>query len=463
MNNSTPINDLEPFVIALDSIGNKNLAKEVLQAFEKTASTFEQYDNLSKCYFKLKFYNDAIVNGEKATITASSPQQMYVSRHNLINVYNHANYPEKAMRYIKHCESIIPEDVDIILEKAYSHFLLNEKSEAERLLQKTLDEHDELSDEYKIKIKFNLGTYYLLRDEFQKGLKFFLEEGAKMKVWNTESIFNRMNVTQFENKTRFIKWDGTSKPGESIIIHAEAGIGDEIINFRFIEHIKKLGMIPYWYNSYTERKDLLEVFSRHGCNVISDLKLIKGDSIYYAQSMHLPIVMNLNYKDLWNGPYLHASDEYIKKWKWIKKDKPSIGIRWQGNPAYDHDLHRSYQLSQVLDLFDEKDVDLYSLQKDTGLDELDGRIQDLSSQLETWEDTLACIENLDYVITSCTSIAHAAAAMGKKVFVLVPISAYYTWSHSGDKSPWYGDNVILLRQEKPRSWNEPIEKLRNLL
>ena len=44
--------------------------------------------------------------------------------------------------------------------------------------------------------------------------------------------------------------------------------------------------------------------------------------------------------------------------KWIKKDKPAIGIRWQGNPAYDHDLHRSYPLKQVLDLFDGKDVDI---------------------------------------------------------------------------------------------------------
>ena len=94
---------------------------------------------------------------------------------------------------------------------------------------------------------------------------------------------------------------------------------------------------------------------------------------------------------------------------------------------------------------------------------MDSRIHDLSDKLETWDDTLACIENLDYVITSCTSIAHAAAAMGKKTIILVPISAYYTWSHSGEQSPWYGDNVILLRQQRPRTWDEPIEKLKSLI
>jgi len=44
----------------------------------------------------------------------------------------------------------------------------------------------------------------------------------------------------------------------------------------------------------------------------------------------------------------------------------------------------------------------------------------------------------------------------------VPISAYYTWSHSTKQSPWYGDNVTLLRQVKPRSWAEPIAELKDI-
>lgn len=469
MENNIQLGDLEPFVASINMMGRQDLAKEVLGLFAKRARHYEQYDNIAKCYFKLKIYDDAIVYGEKALALAGSSPQLYTARFNLINIYNHANYPEKAMRYIKHCEAVIPDDVDVKLEKAYSHFLLNEKSEAEVILQNVLDNYPNLPKELQTKIKFNLGTYYLLRDKFQEGLKYFLEEGANMKVWNTESIFARNNNLQFETLNqkmraeKFVKWDGTPRPGMPIIVHAEAGIGDEIINVRFMEHIKKLGMKPYWYNSYGERQDLLNVFKRHGFETISNLSEVEGDTIYYAQSMHLPIVLNLKYEDLWNGPYLHADEDYIKKWNWVKKDKPAIGIRWQGNPMYDHDLHRSYPLKQVLDLFDGKDVDLYSLQKDTGLEEIDSRIYDLSDKLESWEDTLACIHNLDYVITSCTSVAHAAAAMGKKVFILTPISAYYVWSHSGDKSPWYGDNVILLRQQKPRVWDEPIDKLKQLI
>lgn len=463
------VGDLESFVMMLDQMNRKDLAIEVLEEFGKRSKFFDQFDNLAKCFFKLKVYDQAIKHGEMAVTVAGNSPQLYSARFNLINVYNHANYPEKAMRYIRHCESVIPYDVDIVLEKSYSQFLLNNKTEAEKLLQETLDKNPDLSDEYKTKIKFNLGTYYLYKDQFQKGLRLFLEEGANLKIWNTESIFARNNNLHFENlnekirASKFIKWDGSPKPGAPVIVHAEAGIGDEIINFRFMDKIKELGMRPYWYNSYTERQDLLSVFRRHGHNVISNLREIKDDVVYYAQSMHIPIAMNLEYKDLWSGPYLKADHKYVEKWKHIRKHKPAIGIRWQGNPFYDHDLHRSFPLGSVLDLFDGKNVDLYSLQKDNGLEELDNRIIDLSQELQSWEDTLACIENLDYVITSCTSVAHASAALGKKTFILIPISAYYVWSHSTKQSPWYGDHVTLLRQQKPRRWDEPIEQLRKLI
>ena len=464
------MNDLEPFVMALKELGRIDLAKDVLDTFSTIASNYEQYDNLAKCYFMLRLYSDSIKYSEHTLSLAASSQQFHTARANLINVYNHANYPEKALRYISQSESVLPDDVDNLMEKAYSLFLMNDKQGAERILQGALIKYPDLPEAIKIKIKFNLGTYYLYRDDFQTGLKLFLEEGAKLKFWKNDNFIPNSVNNVFEKsnqklkREKYIKWDGSVVKGKPVVVDVEAGIGDEIINFRFMKYIKELGMVPYWFSSLKEREDLNAVFARHGFNVVEDLSLIKDDTIYYTQSMHLPITLKLEYKDLWYGPYLGADQSYIDKWKWVKgSNKKSIGIRWQGNPEYDQDLHRSYPLKQVLDLFEGKDVDLYSLQKDNGLEEMDSRIHDLSDKLETWDDTLACIENLDYVITSCTSIAHASAAMGKKTIILVPISAYYTWSHSGEQSPWYGDNVILLRQQKPRTWDEPIEKLKSLI
>ena len=70
---------------------------------------------------------------------------------------------------------------------------------------------------------------------------------------------------------------------------------------------------------------------------------------------------------------------------------------------------------------------------------------------------------MDLVITSCTSIAHIAASQGKEVCVFVPIMEYYVWTSSTGKSWWYGDNVNLFRQKKPRNWNEPLKQFGEFL
>ena len=156
---------------------------------------------------------------------------------------------------------------------------------------------------------------------------------------------------------------------------------------------------------------------------------------------------------------------YNEKYDWIKSNKLKIGIRWQGNPDYDNDLHRSVPLKEIYESVKHIDADFYSLQRDVGLEELTdfpGLIP-LHDHMKSFEDTLSIIDHLDLVITSCTSIAHASASMGKKTFILIPISAYYTWTHSLEQSPWYSDNVTLFRQERPRTWKEPLLKLNQLL
>jgi len=195
--------------------------------------------------------------------------------------------------------------------------------------------------------------------------------------------------------------------------------------------------------------------------------------------MSVPVYLDVQVKDLWDGPYITADPEYIEKWKWISEkplenhpdtpNKPKVGIRWTGNPAYEHDLHREVPLTLLNDIIYDRGYKVYSLQRDHGADEiytdaLYTEITDLQYELEHIEDTLAVIHHLDFVITSCTSVAHMAATMGKKTYVLVPITAYYTWASTTDTSSiWYGDNVKVLRQIVHKSWAEPLKQLEDLL
>jgi hypothetical protein len=159
----------------------------------------------------------------------------------------------------------------------------------------------------------------------------------------------------------------------------------------------------------------------------------------------------------------------VEKWKQffnetLDTSKPIIGVRWQGNPGYDQDLHRSIPLSDIVDVLP-KNANLVSIQRDTGLEEIKSEynILDLSEYMTDFEETLAILENLDTLITSCTSVGHASAAMNKRTVIITPISAYYTWCHSTEKSPWYGNNLDIFRQERPRVWKEPMTKLKEVL
>lgn len=79
--------------------------------------------------------------------------------------------------------------------------------------------------------------------------------------------------------------------------------------------------------------------------------------------------------------------------------------------------------------------------------------------MDDWTDTAAEIAKCDLVISSCTSIAHCAAAMGVKTWIITPVMPYYLWAMPGDTSPWY-DSVRLFRQEKYSEWDAPFAKLK---
>lgn len=439
---------IEPLVISLDSMGEKTVAVDLLDALSRHSSLFEQFDELAKSYFKIKEYEKAYRTAEKALSAYSGPGN-YSVKYNVLNTANHANYPERALALINQLELVNPNDSDLRMEKAFALFLLNRKDEAEAILRAEL-ENSSLDETTKTKILFNLGTYELLKDNFQAGLQKFLFEGRKMELWKKPQL-------------PLEPWQGLAEPGRTIYIRTEAGIGDEFINIRFMRHLENIGMKPIWF---TERKDLADIFQRCGFNCITSLESIDtASNACWVHSMDLPVYLNLDYEDLWYGPYISANKK--NTFKEIKTtSKPKIGIRWQGNPGYDQDLHRSIPFKELFDVVSSFDVDIYSLQRDNGVEDVKGyesSITTLDYLMTTYDDTLNILDQLDIIITSCTSIGHAAAAMGKRTIVITPISAYYTWCHSMKQSPWYGDNLTLLRQKKPRSWSEPLTELKELL
>ena len=90
-----------------------------------------------------------------------------------------------------------------------------------------------------------------------------------------------------------------------------------------------------------------------------------------------------------------------------------VGIAWQCNPKQDAARQRSVRLRQFAPLARLPGVQLFSLQKGQGSEQLgtlanDFMITDLGSHLNTLMDTAAIMMNLDLVITIDSAMAHCA-------------------------------------------------------
>ena len=89
-------------------------------------------------------------------------------------------------------------------------------------------------------------------------------------------------------------------------------------------------------------------------------------------------------------------------------------------------------------------------------------ISDLGKELDVrghaFEDTAAVISLLDLVITSDTSIAHLAGALGTPVWVMLPFAPDWRWGLRAETTPWY-PNMRLFRQPKPNDWQAVVNNV----
>jgi hypothetical protein len=83
---------------------------------------------------------------------------------------------------------------------------------------------------------------------------------------------------------------------------------------------------------------------------------------------------------------------------------------------------------------------------------------EMDPSVDAFSQMAAMIKNLDLVITSDTSIAHLAGALGVPVWVALSQFPDWRWLHGRDDSPWY-PTMRLFRQEVSGDWSTPFRKM----
>jgi hypothetical protein len=309
------------------------------------------------------------------------------------------------------------------LDKALQHSIRGELEESEKILR-SLDQKD-------LRVKYNLGWHNLRHGKFLKGME-GLQQGRWAEAFGSPPIPGKL-------------WKNETLIGRTLLFRMEGGLGDHILNFRFAEEFQKKGARVVIVTD----KSLVSLFSRHGYVCITEEAISFTHYDYWVPAMAVPFMLLLN------NP--HHSDYLISCPKLKRhRSRPRIGVRWGGNTSNTVEQYRALPAEKIIALHETIDADFYSFQRDDNLHTVP--FTDLRDELETWEDTLSWLCSMDLLITSCTSVAHAAAAMGIKTWIIIPCLSYYTWAVPGPHTSWYS-SVKLYRQTDIENFDKPIEEL----
>jgi tetratricopeptide (TPR) repeat protein len=250
------------------------------------------------------------------------------------------------------------------------------------------------------------------------------------------------------------QWKGEPLAGRTLLIRAEQGMGDTIQFCRHVPFAAAGGRVIFEVQA-----GLRGLMSR--VPGIAQLVAV-GEALprfdLFCPLLSLPRLLGNQGAQV---PYLAAEPDRVAAWQdRLGANGYRIGIAWQGNPASAAERGRSVPLQHFLPLALVPGVRLISLQKHHGLEQLDAmpaglRIETLGEDFDdgpdAFLDTAALMQSLDLVVTSDTSIAHLAGALGRPVWVALKHVPDWRWLLEGDASAWY-PTMRLFRQTDRGDW-----------
>lgn len=318
------------------------------------------------------------------------------------------------------------------LDEALSYAINGAPERSEEILR------DQPQNDYRV--LFNLGWHEMRNGNMKKAFEHF-NYGRFIDVFGLPALPGKI-------------WKDEPLEGKTLLFRCEGGYGDQILNFRFAKRFEEMGARVL----VSCAPELKALFSRHGFICVDNEVIMCAHYDYWVPAMSAAYVLDLEYNDLDGSPFIFPTEP---RKLFSKPGTLKVGIRWSGSPEFEDEQHRRFPPELMINLHDIPNTTFYSLQRDENL--VDGLpFGDMREQMKTWDETANIIAGCDVIITSCTSVAHLSAAMGKPTWIVTPIMPYYTWVVPGNTSRWY-DSVRLFRQEKYGEWEAPFQKIREEL
>lgn len=252
-------------------------------------------------------------------------------------------------------------------------------------------------------------------------------------------------------------WKGELLGGRTILLWAEQGLGDTLQFVRFARHVKERGG-----RVMLECQRELSALLANSSEI--DEVIVAGEALPHFD-VHLPLaslgrVLNIRVDSIpARVPYVAVTDERREHWRkrlaTLRGFK--IGVAWQGRPEHSRDRQRSFSAEWFVDVGRIEGIQMISLQKGAGRDQLavfdraGVCVLDVADELSDMHETAALMQQLDLVICCDSAPAHLAGALGRAVWLPIPKVADWRWLTGREDSPWYS-TMRLFRQTAAGDW-----------
>ena len=351
---------------------------------------------------------------------------------------------EEALAYHEAAAMLSPDDFNIRLNYAFAlreFLLLDEALEQINIACKMQPDHNEAA--------WERGIILRSMGRFEEGWPDF--EARWKRNHKKEPIYAAP------------KWEGQDLKGKTLLVSEEQGYGDTILCARYIPRVKAmgarvlLGCRPALHRLF---KDV------PGVDRIVEPGPLGERFDYHIPIMSLPRIFKTGLSTVPPMPPLKVSVPVPARAAELLKmgvGRFRVGIVWSGNPAFQENRKRAVSVDRFLPLATIKNVQLFSLQKGAGEEQLaqsgaQGLIPELGPLMGDFADTVATIAQLDLIIMTDSSVSHLAGSAGVPVWNLLHYRPYWLYGMQGETTPWY-PCMRLIRQPAPGDWNSVFSRV----
>jgi len=269
-------------------------------------------------------------------------------------------------------------------------------------------------------------------------------------------------------------FDGSQElAGKTVWVHSEQGLGDTVQFCRYAKRLEAEGArvilsVPNSLRSLVQTLgETIEVVGPEPRPKFKTADL-------QCPLLSLPRAFRTRVESIpADVPYLKADPTRVAFWRErLNFNDRLIGIRWQGSTTR-ADVGRSFPLRLFEGIASLPGVRLVSLQRHAGEEQLrdlppSWRVEELGPDFEpegaddAFLDVAAVMHCVDLVISSDTSVAHLAGALGRPTWVALKYVPDWRWMLDRADSPWY-PTMRLFRQTRPGDWPDVFARMRAAL